>query len=302
METVLISGGTGLIGKSLTSLLVFKGYKVIVLTRSERSSTAQVSYAKWDVAKQQIDMQAIAEADHIIHLAGEGIADKRWSEKRKKEIVDSRVNSGKLLVSALESMPNKVQTFISASAIGWYGPDKLPVHPFVESDGASSDFLGQTCKLWEESVQAVEAMGKRLVTVRTGIVLGNDGGAFPEFLKPLKFGVAGILGSGNQVMSWIHIDDMCRVYAAAIENKSMRGVYNGTAPETVTNKQFTLALAKARGKPFIPVHVPVFALQIYLGEMKIEVLKSTTVDDEKLRRTGFTFLFPSLKAALGELV
>jgi len=302
METVMITGGTGLIGTALSKLLIAKGYKVIILSRKEHAPIGNVSYALWDVKSAYIDPEAIETADHIVHLAGAGVADKRWTEKRKKEIVNSRVDGSKLIVKALTEVSNKVRTIVSASAMGWYGPDRKGAKPFVEDDLPSKDFLGSTCKLWEESMYPVIELNKRLVYLRTGIVFSTRGGAFKEFLKPFKAGVAAILGSGKQVISWIHIDDLCRMYLAAIENPELRGAYNASAPDTITNKQLMLKIGKARSRPFIPVHVPEIALKIVLGEMSIEVLKSATMDDSKIRQTGFNFIFPTVDAALNDLI
>ena len=302
METVIITGGTGLVGTALTNLLTSKGYRVIILSRRKHASIGNVSYALWDLKTSYIDPEAIKSADHIIHLAGAGVADKRWSDKRKKEILDSRVDSSKLLVKALTEINNNVQTVVSASAMGWYGPDRKDKSPFVESDPPSGDFLGTTCRLWEQSIQPVMGLGKRLVYLRTAIVFSTKGGAFNEFLKPFRGGVAAILGSGKQVISWIHIDDLCRMYLSAIENREMNGQYNACAPETISNKQVMLKIAKVRKRPYIPVHVPEFALKILLGEMSIEVLKSTTMDDSRIRNTGFNFIFPTVDAALNDLM
>lgn len=300
METVAITGGTGMIGSALTELLLAKGYRVMIFTRQKKASQGNVVYSVWDPAKNKIDGRAVSEIDHVIHLAGANVGEKRWTKKRKKEIVDSRVQGSETIVKALREISNKVQTVVSASAIGWYGPDTG--RAFVETDAHSNDFLGETCAKWEAGITPVTASGKRLVIIRTGIVLSNEGGAFPEFKKPLKAGVAAILGSGKQKLSWIHIDDLCRLYLYAIEQKSMNGVYNGVAPEVVSNRQFMMKLARRRRRPFIPVYVPAFALKLVLGEMSVEVLKSTTVDDSRLRNFGFNFLFPTLGAALGDLV
>jgi uncharacterized protein len=302
METVIITGGTGLIGTALTSLLTSKGYRVIILSRRIHAPRDNVSYALWDLKTSYIDPEAIQRADHIIHLAGAGVADKRWTKKRKKEIADSRVNSSRLIVKALSEIDNKVRTVVSASAMGWYGSDKTNGRPFIETDPPSGDFLGTTCKLWEESMQPVTRLGKRLVYVRTGIVFSNKGGAFKEFLKPFMAGVAAILGSGKQVISWIHIDDLCRTYLSAIENQELNGPYNASAPEVISNKQLMLKIAKARRRPYIAVHIPEFALKIALGEMSIEVLKSATMDDGRIRKTGFNFIFPTVDAALNDLI
>ena len=302
MATVMITGGTGLIGTALTSLLTSRGYKVIILSRKAHTATENVSYATWDIKKSYIDPNALRIADHIIHLAGAGVADKRWTKKRKEEIRNSRVDSGKLIVKTLTETPNKVKTVVSASGIGWYGQDKTGKRPFVESDSSSGDFLGTTCNMWEDSIKPVTGLGKRLAILRTGIVLSKKGGAFKEFLKPFKGGVAAILGTGDQVISWIHIEDLCRLYLAAIEIPQINGIYNATAPETITNKQLMLKIAKVRGRPYIPVHVPEFALKIVLGEMSIEVLKSATVDSTKVRNAGFTFTYPTVDAALNDLI
>ena len=304
MSTILITGGTGMIGTRLAKMLVEKNYQVIILTRDPQKHSSgheRISYAAWDIGQQTIDANAIANADHIIHLAGEGVADKRWSRKRKQEIVNSRTQSSSLLVKALEEIPNKVQTVVSASAIGWYGPDTVAgkQNGFTEEVPADTHFLGETCRRWEESIQPVEAMGKRLIKLRTGIVIGPSGGALKEFRQPLKFGIATILGNGEQVLSWIQLDDLCRLYIAAIEHKQLQGVYNAVAPFPVTNRQLVLALAKQlRGESYIPVYVPALILKIVLGEMSIEVLKSATVSAEKITASGFRFLYPSIEEAL----
>jgi uncharacterized protein len=307
MSTILITGGTGLIGSALTNKLVAEGHEVIVLSRSAKTSNEKnISYAKWDVDAQTIDAAAIAKADYIIHLAGAGVADKRWTEARKKEIQSSRTESSKLLIKGLKETPNNVKAVISASAIGWYGDDashNSRKKPFTEERLADTEFLGETSRLWEESIKPVEQLGKRLVRIRIGIVLSNDGGALLEFKKPITFGVAGVLGSGKQVISWIHVDDLCRMFIYAIKNETLRGVYNAVAPTPVTNKELTLALAqKIKGKFYIPLHVPAFVLKIMLGEMSVEVLKSATVSCEKIRTTGFSFLYPTIDSALNNLI
>jgi uncharacterized protein len=308
MTTILITGGTGLVGRALTQQLTYKGYKVIVLTRKKpdpKTENNKIEYALWNVDEQQVDPNAIQQANYIIHLAGAGVMDKRWSPAYKKVIQDSRVNSSRLLVQALQHTSNKVKAVISASAIGWYGPDtdaSVAKGGFTETDPADGAFLGETCRQWETSIAPVQQLGKRLTILRTGIVLSNDGGAFKEFKKPLRFGIAGILGSGRQMVSWIHIDDLCRMFIVAIENEQYNGIYNAVAPVPVDNKTLTLSLAKKlKGSFFIPAHVPSPVLKLILGESSIEVLKSTTVSSAKIKSAGFTFLYPTLEAALQEL-
>lgn len=243
MQTVLITGGTGMIGRELTKHLSGKGYQIIILTRKMPESPAlfqNTTYALWDVDKEIIDINAIQKANYIVHLAGAGVVDKRWTPAYKKEIVDSRLKSSALLINALQNNDNNVKAVVSASAIGWYGEDPSPgKNGFVENDNHAAGFLGETCKLWEDSITPVEALGKRLVKLRLGIVLSNTGGALAEFKKPVKFGIASILGSGKQMVSWIHINDLCRIFIEAIENEKLHGSYNSTAPHPVTNKKLT---------------------------------------------------------------
>lgn len=329
MATIMITGGTGTVGKRLTELLLKKGHSVIIVGRSgkpkqplkdEASSdnlkkvNLNLTYAKWNIEAQTIEESAIQQADYIVHLAGAGVADKRWSDARKKEIADSRINSCALIVKALSSISNQVKGVISASAIGWYGPDQqmiadstgaisdLNASGFSEEANSYPDFLGTTCKAWEDSIAPVKGFGKRLVILRTGIVLSNEGGALVEFKKSLLFKTAAILGSGNQMISWIHVDDLCNQYIYAIENEEMKGVYNAVAPKPVSNKTLTIELAKKIcGSFYIPFYVPAFLLKIVLGEMSIEVLKSATVSSSKIQLAGYNFLYPTIEEAIQQL-
>lgn len=311
MATVLITGGTGTVGTRLTELLMHKGYSVIIVGRGGNqkkvvdttgNTNTYLRYAKWNIANQTIDEWAIREADFIVHLAGAGVADQRWSAARKKEIADSRIRSGNLLVKALKEIPNQVKAVISSSAIGWYGPDHLNNPGFSEEAPAYSDFLGTTCQNWEDSITPVQELDKRLVILRTGIVLSNAGGALVEFKKPLMARTAAILGNGKQMISWIHIDDLCYQFIYAIENNNLNGVYNAVAPFPVNNKTLTLTLAKKYcGSFYLPIYVPAFALKIALGEMSIEVLKSATVSSKKIQQAGFSFQYPTIEKALDNL-
>lgn len=302
MATILITGGTGLIGKALTKRLTAQGDQVIILTRNlqkQKKTGSGVRYAEWDIAKQTIDATAIEQADYIIHLAGANVADGRWTEKRKREIVESRTRSASLLAKSLKDIPNKVKAVVSASGIGWYGPDPQVPNPgpFKETDPSDASYLGETCKQWEESIEPVTDLGKRLVKLRMGIVLSRDGGAYAEFRKPLQFGTAAILGTGKQVVSWIHINDAVGIFLYALSNENMQGVYNAVAPQTVTNKGLVMAMAKAKSGLAIPVKVPELVLKTMLGEMSIEVLKSATVSSRKIEEAGYVFQFPSIEAA-----
>lgn len=304
MASILISGGTGLVGRRLSAMLLEKGHTLIILTRRIKESVdPKLSYALWNTDSNTIDINAVAKADYIINLAGEGVADKRWSKKRKREILESRTKSCNLIVNTLRNNANKVKAVVSATAIGWYGDDVKNNLPFTEEAPPAKDFLGETCKAWEESINPITSLGKRLVKIRVGVVLSKEGGALKEFIKPIRLGVAAILGSGKQIESWIHIDDICRMFIYAMENELLNGVYNAVAPKPVDNKTLVYALAKKiKGSFFIPVYVPSFILKIIVGELSTEVLKSVTVSSAKISNAGFQFVFPSIEAAANDLV
>ena len=306
MPVTIITGGSGLIGRRLTKHLTDEGHKVIIFSRNDKeSNNSNITYKKWDPEKGLIDLASIGEADYIINLAGAGVMDKPWTDDYKKQILNSRVESGSLLVKGLKEQANHVKCFISASAIGWYGEDKKNLqhsYGFIETDPAAKNFLGETCLLWEESVDEISNLNTRLVKLRFGIVLSNEGGAFPEFKKSLQFGVASILGNGKQVVSWIHIDDICRMILFSINNESIEGVYNAVAPEPVRNKELILDTAKKlKNNFFVPVHVPRFVINTMLGKRSFEILKSTKVSCKKIKSAGFTFLYPTIELALDEL-
>jgi len=305
MQTVLITGGTGMVGQSLTDTLLEQGYEVIVLTRAPRkSSRLHLSYAQWDIQKNYIDPHAIQKANIVVHLAGESVATKRWTEKRKKEILDSRVQSGLLIAHALKTMEHQVHTFIGASAIGWYGPDNAHslLEGFKEEDPVDDSFLGNTCQQWEDSVKEISNLGIRMITLRIGIVLNKRGGALLEFIKPARLGVAAILGDGKQIVSWIHQQDLTAIVLFAITNKHIEGVYNAVSPEPISNKALTLYIAKHYHSWHVSINVPAWALKLLLGEMSIEVLKSANVSSKKIQEQGFEFKYPIITSAIDELL
>lgn len=305
MKTILITGGTGMVGQTLVNTLIDNGYEVIVLTRSKKKSARMhLTYAIWDIEKQYIDPLVLKAADIIVHLAGESVAAKRWSAKRKQALVDSRVQSGALIVKALKENEHKVKTIISASAIGWYGPDtpQSLQNGFKETDPADKAFLGETSRLWEESMHPVKQMGIRLVTLRIGIVLNKRGGALAEFIKPAQFGMATIFGTGKQMVSWIHHLDLCKMILFAIETPSIEGVYNAVSPKPVDNKTLIISITKKLRGFYIPITVPEFVLKIMLGEMSVEILKSAKVAANKIQAEGFVFDYPDVDKALAQLL
>ncbi len=303
MKTIGIVGGTGFVGKYVTTLLVEKGFNVTIFTRdtNKKQGSAQVTYAKWDAEKGICDMDAIKKLDGVVHLAGAGIADKRWTEERKREILDSRVNSTDLLVQSINTHGQQCKVFVAASAIGIYGADDSRHTPFIEDSRPSDDFLGTTCRIWEDASQKAASI-MRTVIIRIGIVLGKEGGAFPQFAQPMTFGVVPILGGGDQVVSWIEVEDLARLIIFGLEHDHMSGVYNGVAPKPETHKDLMKTIAKIKGGIKIPVPVPSFVIKAMLGEFSIEILKSTTVSAQKTLISGFKFNYPELDGAVRRIL
>ena len=247
-----------------------------------------------------LQKKAIDEADYIIHLAGANIGDKRWTDKRKQLIIDSRVKSAQLLFDTIKDRNKILKAFISASAIGYYGAitsDKI----FTETDPAANDFLGETCRLWEQSAGQFNGLGIRTVKIRTGVVLTSQGGALAKMVAPVKIGIGSALGSGKQYLPWIHIEDLCEIYLKAIEDIQMKGPYNAVAPENKTNKEFTHSLAQALNKPFWFPNIPALILKLFFGKMSDMLLKGSRVSSEKIIASDFTFKFPDIETALNDL-
>jgi uncharacterized protein len=297
IRRILITGGTGLIGLSLTKLLLKKGYQVNHLSRTA-GKDPQVPTFLWDVGKGQIDPNCIDGVDAIVHLAGAGIADKRWTKKRKQEIIHSRTNSIQLVYSLLQNKKHSVKAVISASGVGYYSDrgDEL-MH---ESNVPATDFLGKCCVAWEKAVDEGHNLGLRVVKFRTGVVL-DKGGALEKLAMPIKLYIGSPLGSGKQWMSWIHLQDVLGMYLFGIENGLLNGVYNMVSPNPLTNKQVTLAVAKQLRRPLWAPGVPGFLLKLLLGEMSIVVLGSTKASSEKIENEDFKFKYPVIAEALSEI-
>lgn len=294
MEHILITGGSGLIGRRLTKILEDKGYQVAWLAR--RSHGQQKTFL-WDIEKQEIDYASIEWADAIVHLAGAGIAEKRWTQDRKRTILESRTASARLLFTALEKAKNRPNTFVSASAVGYYGFD-TGTALVDEGSPAGSDFLAEVVQAWENEAKQMERLDVRTVILRTGIVLDADGGALAEMLKPP---VAAPLGTGDQWMSWIHGDDLARMYVYALEKTTLQGIFNAVGPNPATNQQVTREAARVKGKPFVNIGVPGFLLRLVLGEMAAMVLGGNRVSSQKIQKAGFEFEFPELEGALKDI-
>jgi uncharacterized protein (TIGR01777 family) len=294
---VLISGGTGFIGKRLTAVLIENNYSVSILTRSQRQNSADISYYKWDVPTGYIEEEAVLKADYIIHLAGEGIADKRWTADRKVAIVQSREQSIQLIYNVLKKNNKKLNAFVSASGVGIYGAISGSAI-CNESTLAANDFLGTTCQKWEAAADAIESMGIRTVKIRTGLVLGKEEGFLKKLVPIFKLKLGSALGSGDQYMPWIHIDDLCAIYLEATRNTTLTGAYNAAIYDNTTNTIFSKTLAKIYGYSIWLPNVPAFLIRIALGEMAQIILTGRRVSSVKIEETGFKFQFTNLKTAL----
>lgn len=299
VKNILITGGSGLIGTRLTELLLSKGYQVSCLGRTIK--TQHVKTFLWNIDEQRIEENAFLNVHTIIHLAGAGISDKRWTQKRKQEILESRTKSTRLLKDELNKRTHHIKNFISASAIGYYGFEDYEKE-FVESDKPGKDYTAKVTHEWENEVDKIATLGLRVVKIRTGIVLSNQGGALTKLARPIKLMAGAPLGSGKQYLSWIHIDDLCNIYIKGIEDNSMEGTYNAAAPNPVTNKMFTQVLAKVFHKPLFLPNVPAFVLKLIVGEMAEIVINGAKVSSNKIQKAGFNFQFKTLQSALNNLL
>jgi uncharacterized protein (TIGR01777 family) len=294
-KNILITGATGLVGKKLIPHLLKQGHRISVLSR-KKNDIAGVNVYLWDVRKQTIDAEAFNGIDTVIHLAGEGIADKKWTAKRKSQIINSRVNSAQLLYKTILETKAAVTTFVSASAVGYYG-DRRDEFLWEDSDPGKG-FLSDCCVLWEKAADEGIAMGIRVVKIRIGIILSKEGGALPAMAKPIKLLLGAPLGRGKQWMPWIHIDDIVGIFTKAVEDETMQGAYNGAAPYPSSNKLVVKRIARHLGRPVWPIKVPKFVLDAVLGERSILVLMSTNTAADKIVKAGYVFKFTDLDEAL----
>jgi hypothetical protein len=299
VKNILISGGTGLIGSHLAQRLEEKGYQVALLSRSPNPGRALPVF-HWNPEKGTLDEKALAYADCIIHLAGLNIGSKRWTPERKRQILESRLGSGELIFQALKQRNVKPLVFITASAIGYYGAVSTETL-FDESFPAGSDFLGQTCEKWEGIADRFQESGVRSVKIRTGIVLSKQGGALSKLSLPIRLGVGAPIGKGAQYMPWIHIDDLCGIFIHAIEQAQLAGAFNAVAPEHFTNKGFTQKVARELKRPLWMPHVPAGLMKLLFGEMSVMLLQGSRISSEKIRASGYKFLYPDLGLALKQL-
>jgi len=280
-------------------MLAAKGHVVSHLGRSARNGAVK-SYV-WDINRRQIDPAALAGTGTIIHLAGTNVGEKRWTAARKRDILESRIQSTRLLYDELKKGNHSVKTFVSASAIGYYGFEDNDTL-LTEEYPAGKDFLADVTRQWEEEIDRIATLGIRVVKLRIGIVLSDKGGALVELARTVRWGVGSPLGSGDQHISWIHIDDVCAMFVRAVDDEAMHGPYNATGPYAVTNRELTKAIARALHRPMFLPAVPAFVLRLVLGEMADIVLRGSRVSSGKMQDEGFLFRFDTLEKAVGDLL
>lgn len=298
--SVLITGGSGLIGKYLTSLLLNEGYNVVHLSR-HANGIGKVKVFRWDPSQEYIDPEAFKDIDYLIHLSGANIGEKRWSVSRKEEIIRSRVDSANLLFRTISKNNHKLKAFITASAVGYYGSQNSE-RILTEEDPPSSDFLGTTCRLWEESADLFAGLGIRTVRIRSGVVLAKSATVLTRLMNPAKWGLVLRLGSGKQYLPWIHIEDLCRIYLKAVKDQTMQGAYNAVAPECINHNDFVRSMAGVLKRPVILPAVPGFIINAVMGEMSEIILNGCCISAEKIIESGFCFRFKKLDDALKNII
>ncbi|MFP5078974.1 TIGR01777 family oxidoreductase [Pedobacter sp. JCM 36344] len=297
-QHILITGATGMIGKKLIAGLLSRGHDLSILTRKP-IKIKDVKVFLWNVEKGEIDKSCLEGVQTIVHLAGAGIAEQKWTKERKKQIIDSRVASTELLYKTISETASTVKNFISSSASGYYGDRDDEI--LLESNTPGEGFLAECCTLWEDAVDAGKDLNLRIVKFRTGFVLDKSGGGLPSLARPIRLFAGAALGTGKQWVPWIHLDDIAAMYMSAIDDDSYEGAYNGCAPHPVTNEMLTKAVAKKLKRPVWPINVPEKVLEMILGKMSIIVTSSTNLSAQKILDKGFKFKFVYLADALDEI-
>ena len=297
-EVILITGANGMVAKNLSSLLS-DAYHLRFLTRKKVKNNDYL----WDLKTGYIDAEVFKNIDHIIHLAGAGIVEKRWTKSRKKTILSSRVNTARLILHYLQKYQINITSFISASAIGYYGTQTTDI-VYTEKSKRGTDFLSDICFEWEKVAKQFKAskVSEREVIFRVGIILSKNGGVLKKMIPPVKLSLGSLLSSGNQYMPWIHIDDLCSMIKYSIENCKISGTFNAVSPEHITNKDFTIALAKYYNKSIFLPNIPSWIIKLMFGESSILLLKGSRVSSKKIMDKGFKFKHLNLKNALQTLL
>lgn len=298
MKKILIAGGTGFVGKHLISFLAEKGYSINVLTRKQGSnSSGNIQFFQWDIEKEYIDKKAFENVDTIINLTGANIGEKRWTEKRKSEIINSRIKSIDLLYRYVSEDNFNINTFVSSSAIGFYGAVTTN-EIFKETSKSGNDFLASVCQIWENTAMKFNDLGIRTVILRNGVIIGKNGGIYQKLSPSAKLGINVSLGSGKQYLPWIDIRDLVRLYEFILSNSKISGIYNTVSSEQITMNDFSKTLLKSFDKKSIFPNAPAFIIRLLFGKMSAMLLEGSRVSNEKLKGIGFSFEFDTIEKPL----
>lgn len=297
---VLITGGSGLVGTLLSEKLTHEGYEVVHISR-HKSNFSKYKIFMWDVSKGLIEDGAFENVKHIIHLAGAGVADKKWTDKRKMELASSRIDSANLIFKYLKSSSHKVESFVSASAIGIYGFDTGGILQTEDRIQLGDDFLATLTKKWEAAADQFSDLNIRVVKLRFGLVLSEQGGLLGKLVPIANAGLSSAFGSGDQMMSWIHVKDLVEIFNDTLKNNKINGTYNAVAPNPVSNKEFLKSLAGVLDKPYFLPNTPKFILKLFFGEMSSAITGGNKVSSKKIEELGFSFQFSEISSALKDL-
>ena len=298
MAVFTITGATGSVGRAIIQTLQSQSHEIRVLSTRKSVEINGVSSFYWNPNTNEIDQDSLIGSDYLIHLAGATVS-KRWTAAYKKQIMDSRVDGTQLLLSAMRRLKTPLKAVISASAIGYYGSDLERL--MKERDAPANDYLAAVTKIWESYTQKFESPQTRSIQLRIGIVLDSGAGVLGRLEPLVKFGLAAPLGSGKQWSSWIHVEDLARMFVYAASQSLASGPYNAVAPAPVTNKQLTKALCRVNKRPMLPIGVPPFVLKIMLGQMATLALMSQKVSADKIVATGFSFKYTTISDALSAI-
>lgn len=300
-KKVLISGGSGFIGSHLISLLSKKGYEIAVLSRgSKKSDLPNVEFFHWDIKKKEIDSKALKNVNYVINMAGANIGSERWTEDRKKTIINSRTESTNFLYESVAEKSPELKCVISASAVGYYGTFNSE-KTLTEEDPNGNDFLAEVCRQWEESARQFEKIGARVVLLRQGPVLGKEGEIYQRMAGFAKWGINTAVGSGKQYLPWIYIDDLTKLYLFAMEHSTMTGAFNAVSGIDTNMNDFAKVLAHSLKKPVLTPNAPAFVIKMLFGELSQSLLEGSKVSNKKLEKEGFEFKFKNLEEVLDKI-
>ena len=295
MKTILIAGGTGFVGKALIRHLINCGYIVNVLTRRRSNiNTENIHFFQWDIEKSYIDEKAFEGVTKIINLTGANIGEKRWTNKRKIEIIESRTKSIDLLYTYVKTRNYRINAFISSSAVGYYGAvttDEI----FTETSNKGNDFLASVCDQWEKSALQFESLGIATVILRKGVILGKDGGIYQKLAPLAKLEINTSLGNGMQYLPCVDIRDLVRLYEFILKTNGISGVFNTVSSEHITMNDFSKVLLRSFGKTSFLPNAPAFLVKLFFGEMSVKLLEGSRVSNEKIKQTGFKFEYSSIE-------